>query len=158
MTASSGRRNVPAGVTDGGAGVGLRQVGGERLDYQFNPGDNTAPTKPTEAFIGYDSKFLYLAFYCYDEPDKVRASVAARDQVFGEDNVRVYLDTFNDQRKAYLLGWNPFGIQQDGIQTEGEGTDFSVDIVMESKGMLTSDGWTVEVAIPFSRHLECRFA
>ena len=117
--------------------------------YQFNPGDNTAPTKPTEAFLGYDSKFLYLAFYCYDEPDKVRASVAARDQVFGEDNVRVYLDTFNDQRKAYLLGWNPFGIQQDGIQTEGEGTDFSVDIVMESKGMLTSDGWTVEVAIPF---------
>jgi hypothetical protein len=67
--------------------------------YQFNPGDNTAPTKPTEAFLGYDSKFLYLAFYCYDEPDKVRASVAARDQVFGEDNVRVYLDTFNDQRK-----------------------------------------------------------
>src|SRR5207253_7342399 len=38
---------------------------------------------------------------------------------------------------------------QDGIMTEGAGTDFSVDIVMESKGMLTSDGWTVEVAIPF---------
>src|SRR5207253_2073892 len=37
---------------------------------------------------------------------------------------------------------------QDGIMTEGAGTDFSVDIVMESKGMLTSDGWTVEVAIP----------
>ena len=116
---------------------------------QRNPGDNIAPSKPTEAFIGYDSKFLYLAFHCYDEPDKVRATVAKRDEVFGDDNIRVFLDTFNDQRRAYILGWNPLGIQQDGIMTEGSGWDFSVDIVMESKGMLTSDGWTVEVAIPF---------
>jgi hypothetical protein len=117
--------------------------------YQVNPGDNIAPSKPTEAFIGYDSKFLYLAFHCFDEPDKVRGTVAKRDQIFEEDNIRVFLDTFNDQRKAYVLGWNPLGIQQDGIMTEGNGTDFSVDIVMESKGQLTSDGWVVEVAIPF---------
>jgi hypothetical protein len=117
--------------------------------YQINPGDNIAPSKPTEAFIGFDSKFLYLAFHCYDEPDKVRGTVAKRDDIFGEDNVRVFLDTFNDQRRAYVLGWNPLGVQQDGIMTEGNGTDFSVDIVMESKGMITSDGWTVEVAIPF---------
>jgi hypothetical protein len=45
--------------------------------------------------------------------------------------------------------FNPLGIQADGIVTEGSGTDFSVDIVMESKGLITSDGWTLEVAIPF---------
>jgi hypothetical protein len=117
--------------------------------YQTNPGDNVAPTAPTEVFIGYDSKFLYLGFHCYDDPSKVRATVAKRDAVFGEDNVRVFLDTFNDQRRAYVLGWNPFGIQQDGIFTEGQGTDYSVDIVMESKGSITSDGYEVEVAIPF---------
>src|SRR6266508_576904 len=117
--------------------------------YQTQPGDNIAPSKPTETMIGYDSKTLYLAFHCYDEPDKVRATVAKRDEVFSDDNVRLHLDTFNDQRRAYVLGWNALGIQQDGILTEGSGTDFSVDIVMESKGMLTSDGWTVEVAIPF---------
>src|SRR5437660_4310649 len=117
--------------------------------YQTQPGDDIAPSKPTEAMIGYDSKTLYLAFHCYDEPDKVRATVAKRDEVFGDDNIRLFLDTFNDQRRAYILGWNALGIQQDGILTEGSGWDFSVDIVMESKGMLTSDGWTVEVAIPF---------
>ena len=116
---------------------------------QVNPGDNIAPSKPTEMMMGYDSKTLYLAFHCYDEPDKVRATVAKRDEVFGEDNVRVFLDTFNDQRRAYVLGFNPLGVQADGIMTEGSGTDFSVDIVMESKGMITSDGWTLEVAIPF---------
>jgi hypothetical protein len=117
--------------------------------YQINPGDNVAPSQPTDAFMGYDSKFFYLAVHAYDEPQKVRATVARRDEVFGEDNIRLMLDTFNDQRKAYILGWNPLGVQQDGIQTEGQGTDFSVDIVMESKGVLTSDGWTLEVAIPF---------
>src|SRR5256712_8566856 len=117
--------------------------------YQTQPGDNITPSKPTEAMMGYDSKTLYLAFHCYDEPDRVRATVAKRDEVFGDDNVRLFLDTFNDQRRAYILGWNALGIQQDGIMTEGSGTDFSVDIVMESKGVRTSDGWTVEVAIPF---------
>src|SRR5437764_14980895 len=51
--------------------------------YQISPGDNTAPSKPTEVMIGYDAKFLYLGFHCLDEPDKVRASVATRDNVFG---------------------------------------------------------------------------
>ncbi|HEY0546032.1 MAG TPA: DUF5916 domain-containing protein [Pyrinomonadaceae bacterium] len=117
--------------------------------YQTSPGDNIEPSRKTDTMIAYDAKFLYFAFRCYDEPDKVRATVAKRDNVFGEDNVRVYLDTFNDQRRAYVLGFNPFGIQQDGIYTEGSGTDYNFDIVMESKGVMTSDGWTVEVAIPF---------
>jgi len=117
--------------------------------YQTQPGDNIAPSKPTEVMIGYDAKTLYFGFHCYDDPTKVKATVGKRDEIFGDDNVRIFLDTFNDQRRAYILGWNPLGIQQDGIATEGSGWDFSVDIVMESKGMLTSDGWTVEVAIPF---------
>src|SRR5205085_8228621 len=117
--------------------------------YQIQPGDNIAPSKPTDAYIGYDAHYLYFAFHCYDDPTKVRATIAKRDNVFGEDNVRVLLDTFNDQRRAYVLGWNPLGVQADGIMTEGSGTDFSIDIVMESKGVITSDGWTLEVAIPF---------
>jgi Domain of unknown function (DUF5916)/Carbohydrate family 9 binding domain-like len=116
---------------------------------QISPGDNIAPSKPTEMMIGYDAHTFYMAFRCYDEPDKIRATVVKRDQVFNEDNVRVFIDTFNDQRRAYVLGFNPLGIQADGIMTEGSGTDFSVDIVMESKGLITSDGWTLEVAIPF---------
>src|SRR5205807_6223078 len=52
--------------------------------YQVQPGDNIAPSKPTEVMLGYDSKTLYLAFHCYDEPDKVRATVAKRDEVFGD--------------------------------------------------------------------------
>ena len=117
--------------------------------YQTQPGDNIAPSHPTEMLLGYDAKFLYVAFRAYEESGKVRATVAKRDNVLEDDNVRVYLDTFNDQRRAYVFIFNPLGVQQDGILTEGSAEDFSVDIVMESSGRLTNDGYTVEVAIPF---------
>ncbi len=117
--------------------------------YQTGPGDNIAPSRPTEAYMMYDEKHLYIAFRCWDEKDKVRATVAKRDNVTGEDNVRVWLDTYDDQRRAYVLAFNPFGIQQDGIYTEGQGADFSVDIIMESKGVIEEWGWSVEVKIPF---------
>ncbi len=117
--------------------------------YQTGPGYNTAPSKPTEVYIMYDEKNLYVAFKCWDEKDKIRATVAKRDNVFGEDNVRLWLDTYDDRRRAYVLGFNPLGIQQDGIYTEGKGADFSVDIVMESKGVIEDWGWSVEIKIPF---------
>ncbi len=117
--------------------------------YQIQPGDNIAPSKPTEVMLGYDAKFLYVAFHCYDEPDKVRATIPKRDNIFNDDYVGILFDTFNDGRKAYELDFNPLGIQADGIWTDGQGEDFNPDIVMESKGILTQDGWTVEVAIPF---------
>src|SRR5687768_14126344 len=117
--------------------------------YQTYPGDNTAPSKPTEVRMMYDEKHLYIAFKCWDERDKIRATVANRDNVFGEDNVRMWLDTYDDRRRAYVIGFNPFGVQQDGIFTEGRGADFSVDIVMESKGVIEDWGWSVEVKIPF---------
>src|SRR5260221_1738213 len=117
--------------------------------HQVQPGDNIAPSKPTEVMLGYDAKFLYVAFHCYDEPDKVRATIAKRDDIFNDDYVGILFDTFNDKRKAYEFDFNPLGVQADGIWTDGQGEDFNPDIVMESKGILTSDGWTVEVAIPF---------
>jgi len=118
--------------------------------YQTSPGDNIAPSQPTEVLLGYDSKFLYVAFHCYDDPSKVRANIPKRDDIFNDDYVGMLLDTFNDHRKAYELDFNPLGIQQDGIwQDPIFNEDFNPDFVMESKGMLTADGYTVEIAIPF---------
>jgi hypothetical protein len=117
--------------------------------YQVQPGDNIAPSKQTEVFLGIDAKFLYIAFHCYDEPDKVRATIAKRDDIFNDDYVGILFDTFNDKRKAYEFDFNPLGIQADGTWVDGQNEDFSPDIVMESKGMITTDGWTLEVAIPF---------
>jgi hypothetical protein len=117
--------------------------------YQIQPGDNIAPSKPTEVLIGYDSKFLYIAFKATDEPDKIRSTIAKRDNIFNDDYVGVMLDTFNDERKAFEMFFNPLGIQGDGVLTEGRGEDFSVDLLMESKGVIHETGFVVEIAIPF---------
>jgi hypothetical protein len=117
--------------------------------YQIQPGDNIAPSKPTEVMLGYDARFLYVAFHCYDEPDKVRANIPKRDDIWNDDYVGILFDTFNDKRKAYEFDFNPLGVQADGIWTDGQGEDFSLDVVLESKGMVTTDGYTIEVAIPF---------
>jgi hypothetical protein len=118
--------------------------------YQTNPGDNTAPSYATDVRFGYDANNLYIGIHAKDDPSRVRATVAKRDNVLTtDDTVRILLDTYNDKRRAYVLVFNPFGVQQDGILTEGTGTDYTVDILMESKGMLTEDGYSVEVAIPF---------
>ena len=117
--------------------------------YQIDPGDNIAPSKPTEVLIGYDPKFLYIAFRAFDEPDKIRSTVAKRDSIFQDDYVGFFLDTFNDQRRAFEFFFNPLGIQGDGILTEGRGEDFSVDVLFDSKGIIHETGFNVEIAIPF---------
>ncbi|MGH9873592.1 MAG: DUF5916 domain-containing protein [Pyrinomonadaceae bacterium] len=117
--------------------------------YQWRPSDSSPASARTEVLAGYDSRFIYFAFHAYDDVSKIRANVAKRDNIFDDDVVGLLLDTFNDKRRSYELFFNPLGIQQDGFLTEGANDDFSVDIVMESKGMVTSDGYVVEVAIPF---------
>jgi hypothetical protein len=118
--------------------------------FQIQPGDNIAPTQSTEVLVAHDAKHLYLAFHCHDtEASKVRATIPKRDQIFDDDYVGAYLDTFHDQRRAYAIFFNPLGVQADGIFTEDRGEDYSVDIVMESKGTVDEDGYTIEIAIPF---------
>jgi len=117
---------------------------------QTQPADNTAATHPTEIRIGYDAKFFYMGIRAFDEKNQVRATVAKRDDLSGNDYVAVWLDTFNDNRRAYVLLFNPLGIQADAVFTEGQTLDYSIDIVMRSKGAITDDGYTIEVAVPFS--------
>ncbi len=116
---------------------------------QTQPGDNVAPKHETEFLMAYDAKNLYLAFKVKQDRSTIRATVARRDNIWNDDYIIMYMDTFNDKRQAYALGWNPLGIQADGTMTEGRGEDYSVDINMESKGVLTEDGYNIEVAIPF---------
>jgi hypothetical protein len=50
---------------------------------QTEPGYLIAPSKETIAYMGYDAQNLYIGFFCFDEPDKIRATVAKRDEVGG---------------------------------------------------------------------------
>lgn len=128
------------------------------LGYQVQPGDNAPPTERSEFYLTYTSEHLYVAFRAFDsDPSAIRARVSRREDIFNDDYFAVYLDTYDDRRRAYVFYFNPLGIQADGIYTEGLGVgrdwgrnvDLTWDGILESKGALTSDGYIVEAAIPF---------
>ena len=118
---------------------------------QWRPGDGTPSTQKTVAYLGYDSKNLYVIFVCFDtEPGKIRAHLTRRDQVWGDDFVDVWLDTFHDHRRLYEFVVNPLGVQADGIDDETNfNEDFSFDTVWYSRGKLTPEGYVVWIALPF---------
>jgi len=118
--------------------------------YTFQPVDGQPAGERTAAMFGYDDNNLYLALICfYDQPDKIRASICKRDDIFEDDFIIFYLDTFNDGKSAYQFAFNPFGIQADGIFTENVGEDFKPDFLFESQGRYFAQGYIIEAAIPF---------
>ncbi len=120
---------------------------------QFTPKEKGVPSEKTIFYIGYDRENLYMAFKCFDsEPGKIRATLAQRDQVFSDDWILIFLDTFNEKRRAFTFLLNPFGIQMDGIRIEEGGSDnidTSWDTVFYSNGRITKEGYEVEIKIPF---------
>ncbi|MFQ5776780.1 MAG: DUF5916 domain-containing protein [Terriglobia bacterium] len=116
---------------------------------QRDPGDGVPASRRTSALLSYDDKHLYVVFVCEEEPNKVRARLAKREAIDGDDQVAIYLDTFHDRQRAYLFASNPLGIQLDGIVTEGQEVDYSYDTLWHTEGRLTSFGYVVWMAIPF---------
>ncbi len=120
---------------------------------QFSPVEKGDPSQKTEAYIGHDHKNLYIAFRCFDtDPQKIRASITKRDNIIEDDWILVFLDTFNEKRRAFTFIINPLGIPLDGMRIEEGGNDDidgSWDAVFQSEGRIDEKGYTVEMAIPF---------
>jgi hypothetical protein len=130
---------------------------------QYEPLEGSEPTEKTLAYIGYDSKYLYIAVRAYDsDPKAVRACLTKRDAVMGDDVITIYLDTFNDKKRAFVFQVNPCGVQVDGIYTETRrrgrgggggggffGFDRNYDTFFLSAASMDDTGYTVEIAIPF---------
>jgi hypothetical protein len=149
---SSCRGSPSPSVSTGTLGPGLG--GRAKVEVsETNVGDNVPPPVKTVAWVGYDSRFFYVAFRC-DDPDvrKIRAPFVDRDNVYSDqDFAGIILDVKNDRRSAYELFVNARGIQDDAIMNDATGNeDFSPDIFWQSAGRIDATGWQVEMAIPLS--------
>jgi len=124
------------------------------------PADGAPPTQDTDVYLAYDDHNLYAVFICWDkEPDKIRARMTRREDIFSDDSAEIMIDTFDDARRGYAFAANPLGIQWDALWTEGSignglpadysGFDPSFDTVWNSEGRLTSQGYMLLMAIPF---------
>ena len=118
---------------------------------QRYPDDGQAATQPTTAYLGYTHEDLFVAFVCGDaNPQLIRAHMLARDSLADDDNVEIYLDTFHDQRRAFVFQANPLGIQADALFSEQNGIDSSFDTVWDTWGQRTDSGYAVLMRIPFA--------
>jgi hypothetical protein len=115
------------------------------------PDDGQAASQPTTAFLGYTHEALYVAFVCEDaDPQLIRAHMLARDSLADDDNVGVFLDTFHDQRRAFVFQSNALGVQADSLYSEQTGFDSSFDTVWDTWGQRTDSGYAVLMRIPFA--------
>ncbi|MCK5650572.1 MAG: carbohydrate binding family 9 domain-containing protein, partial [Gemmatimonadetes bacterium] len=132
--------------------------------YQYLPVDDRPASDSTSVLVWYSPTDIYFGIRAYQDSASVRATLADRDKIHGDDNIQILLDTFNDQRQALLFAVNPLGVQADGtVQdaarrqasyvssqlTGAYSIDLSQDYLFESRGRVTAHGYEVEVRIPF---------
>jgi hypothetical protein len=120
------------------------------LEYETRPGENIEAPVKTDVLLAYDNTNLYIAFRAFDpDPKAIRASISDHDQLGGDDWVGVVLDTFNDERRHYEFISTAGGVLYDAIATtDVDGTAW--DAIWDGTGKINSEGYIVEMAIPFS--------
>lgn len=123
-----------------------------RIDrfVQRDPVNGAPVSQRTEAYVGYDEKNLYFVFLCFDKnPSELRAHVNRREDIQQDDQIGVFIDSFNDRKHSYTFFVNPVGVQQDGTFTEGGEVDLSFDTLWYSSANITPQGYVAWLAIPF---------
>src|SRR5258705_9965506 len=132
---------------------------------QYSPNDGVPAVDSTQVLVWYSATAIYFGIRAFEQHGQPTATLADRDQIFGDDNVQILLGTFHDGKKALMFAVNPPGVQGDGALVEGanisasgfiggavigrEQPDLSPDYVFQSRGRVTDWGYEVEVRIPF---------
>ena len=127
--------------------------------HQYQPVDGRPADERTETRVFYSQDAIYFAVIANTKnPASIRATVADRDNLDNDDRITIYLDTYNDRRRAFFFVVNPLGAQGDGVRTEGAASagnifggnvDKNPDFRFESKGQISDSGYVVELRIPF---------
>lgn len=127
--------------------------------HQYMPVDGQAARERTDVFVWYAPDALMVGIRAHAaDVSTLRATRADRDKIGNDDRIVLYLDTFNDRRRAFMFGVNALGVQLDGVRTEGGWSpgsmmggniDYNPDFFYESRGRLTPQGYEVELRIPF---------
>ncbi len=119
---------------------------------QRQPNEGEAPSQKTKFKILYDDKFLYMGIRCYDdEPDKIVSRLARRDAWEG-DLIVVSFDSYHDQQSCFSFSVSAAGVKADEKLTDnGNSSDSNWNPIWFTKTNIDTEGWTIELKIPFSQ-------
>jgi len=120
--------------------------------FRFQPeGGGPAPLK-TEFRILYDDVALYIAARMYDpDPSSIPSQLGKRDDWDAvADWIGFWINPFDDGANELTFVVTSAGVQVD-VKFSPHGNDSNWDPVWESAVQFDADGWTAEMAIPFSQ-------
>ncbi len=130
--------------------------------YQMTPGitdfvqqqpiEGALPTEKTTVWVSYDASALYVSAHLDDNcPDSIVARLGRRDSDMNSDIFIFGIDPYYDRRSGYYFGLSAAGTVFDGILFNDNWTDDSWDGIWQGAVARTSDGWSIEMRIPFSQ-------
>jgi hypothetical protein len=120
---------------------------------QFEPMSGAKATENTEVRVLFDEYYLYIGATLYDSrPDEIIADEMRRDSdLERNDTFMVIIDTYHDHRSGFYFETNPLGAKVDALVfEEGNYLNFDWNGIWQVEAKKTSDGWQVEMRIPFS--------
>lgn len=113
---------------------------------QIEPYPNAPSTQRTEVMITYDDEAVYIAAIMYDtSADSILKELSIRDNYGNTDWFSIHFDTFYDLQNRFEFGVTAAGVQFD----EKTGAE-TFDVVWDSDVRMTTEGWNVEIKIPYS--------
>ncbi len=130
-----------------------KQIAPAKDFVQLQPLNGKPALQRTEVYLFYDQTAIYAGVHLFDSaPDSIFNFLTERDNTGMSDYFGIYLDPYNQGQLAFGFFITPAGVQIDlkATKSDGDNEDASWNAVWESKTRITSDGWTVEMRIPYS--------
>ncbi len=116
----------------------------------YSPISGKPAPESTVVYYTFDNDAIYFAFKCF-EKTVVDQQIVRMDNAYRDEILSIYLDTYNDKKKAYIFyiyntGENSQALYLDGPSGE---YDYNWNTIIYSATQLTDYGWVCEVKIPF---------
>lgn len=123
---------------------------------QYFPSDTSASQVRTRMKIAFDDQNLYIAAVMENLGSRKYVSTSLRRDFRGEQNDAIVfvMDTFNDKTNAFSFGINPYGVQREGLISNGGMTSADLSLAWDNKwysqAKIFENHWQAEMVIPLS--------
>ena len=121
---------------------------------QYFPLDSAAAISRTEVRMAYDEQQVYFAAILYDSlpGDYITLSLRRDFRVESVDALAIVIDPFMDGTNGFFFGANPYGVQVEGLVSNGGQAATDLDLSWDNKWYVETkrqvNAWTLEMAIP----------
>ncbi len=122
---------------------------------QYFPFDSSYAIAPTEVRMMYDDHFIYVYAVMRSLGPRSYITPSLKRDFRGEanDGFTVNIDTYKDRTNAFQFGVNPFGVQREGLISNGGAVSEDLSLNWDNKwysaAKIYDDRWECELAIPF---------